>query len=712
MLENLQLALKKQKKLIVIFLLTIFIPSISLSIFGIRAIRNERFRLDSQIENKNRREAELLKSQITDQFKELGFMLLNLARLPLFQQRDASGIKDLLDAQLGENPLVDQVFVAFDKEEAWFPLFQPNPSDLVYSQTLGLDEFQRSELKRAEDSEFKDKNYKRAISLYSGIADRSKDPNFKAQMLANIARCLKKAEDYMGAIQNYQRICEDHPDSISFSGLPFSLFSRLQMADCYRNLGELQSSLQSYLDLYKDILEGLWLLREAQFKTYVNLAEEALSDILSENQSDLSLNDEQEEFVRLKKQHQERLDQWSVIKDIRQNIFPELRDRQDLSSYQSVPHQFQKTINERTFLMSFVQIPDPSRNRSVGLLGTKVKEQYFIERVIPDILDNSQLGSTSNVIVSQLSGQILLGERNSSEDPTAVTEFFEDNFPPWKIEIFRTKGEASGTLDLKRNFYFWTILAFVVILISGSVLISRTIAQEMAVLRLKSDFVSSVSHEFKSPLTSIKALAERLRDEKVKDSERMKQYFSVICQDTDRLTQLVRNILDFSKIEEGKKEYEFAATDLARLVTQQIEFFKRDEYAKGFKIRARISEDIPYLDVDKEALSLALSNLLDNAAKYSSGRKEIEVHVKRDDTKVIIEVRDWGVGIPPHDLNRIFDKFYQGRNTLRQSSKGTGLGLTLVKHAVEAHGGRIVVKSQVGEGSLFSIVLPIQREGR
>lgn len=710
MLENLKFAVKRQKKLIIIFLLTIFIPSISLSIFGIRAIRNERFRLAKQVENEHRRAAELLKSHISAQFTELGSILLNLAQSTVFIQRDAAGIKNLFETQLAENPLVDQVFIAFEKEEAWFPLFQPNPSDILYSSSPGSEEIQKSRLKRAEASEFKDRNYKSAISLYRSLADLSPDTNFQAQMLANISRCLVKAEDYAGAIQNYQRICEVYLDSASSSGIPFALYSQLQMAGCYRNLGEFQSSIQISLDLYKDILNMRWLLRESQFKTYAVLAEEAISDILSENQLDLSLKDYKEEFIQFKNLHQERLEQWLVIKDIRQNIISELRSRQASATYWSLPRQYHKTINERTYLLSVVQIPGSSEIRPVGLLGAKVREQYLIEDVIPDILENSQFRNDSNVVISQFSGKILLGERNVSDDPTATTEFFEDNFPPWKIEIFRNEGEALGSLDIKRNFYFWTILTLVIVLISGSILISRTIAHEMAVLKLKSDFVSSVSHEFKSPLTSIKALAERLRDGKVKDSDRMKQYFSVITQDANRLTQLVRNILDFSKIEEGKKEYEFVETDVAQLVTQQIESFKRSEYAKGLEIKIRIFEGIPHLDVDKEAFSQALNNLLDNAAKFSLDRKEIEVNLKKDDMNVFIEVRDWGIGIPSPDLDRIFDKFYQGRNNLRQSSKGTGLGLTLVKYTVEAHGGRIAVKSHVGEGSLFSIVLPTQRK--
>jgi len=712
MLENLRLAVKRQKKLIIIFCLTIFVPSISLSIFGIRAIRNERFRMAKQIENEHRGAAEFLKSQISAQFKELGSILQNLAQSTAFLQRDDAGIKNLLDAQLAENPLVDQVFVAFEKEGAWFPLFQPNPSDILYSSSPASEGIQQLGLERAEAHEFKERNYKSAVSQYRGLFDQSPDSNFKARMMANISRCLVKAEDYEGAIQNYQRICEDYPESTSSSGMPLALIGQLQVASCYRNLGEHQSSLQTSLDLYKDILNMRWRLREAQFKTYAALVEDAISDILSADQLNLSLKDYREEFKQFKNLHQERLEQWLVIKDIRQNIIPELRGRQALSTYQAIPHQYHKTINERTFLLSFVQIPDSSETRPVGLLGVKIREQHLLEDTIPDAIERLQFSDAASVVISHLSGKILFGEKNSSSESATTSEYFEDNFPPWRIEIFQSRGEASGAMDIKRNFYFWTIITLVVVLISGAVLISRTIAHEMAVLKLKSDFVSSVSHEFKSPLTSIKALAERLRDGKVKDSNRMKQYFSVITQDVDRLTQLVRNILDFSKIEEGKKEYEFVETDMAQLVTQQIESFKRSEYAKGYEIQTRISEDIPHLDVDKEAFSQALNNLLDNAVKFSSERKEIEVYLKKDDTNVFIEVRDWGIGIPPHELDRIFNKFYQGRNTNLQSVKGTGLGLTLVKHMVEGHGGRIVVKSQVGEGSIFSIILPTQRKGK
>ena len=710
MLENLRLAIKRQKKLILIFCLTIFIPSISLSIFGIRAIRNERFRLAEQVENEHRRAAQDLKSQISFHLEELNSVLQNLIQSDIFMQQDVAAIRNLLDEELAGNALVDQIFVAFIGEEPFFTLFQPVPYTAPSSFESSSGGIFRERLKRAENYEFNQKNYKSAASLYRNLFDRSQDTNFKARMLANMARSLMKAEDYEGAIRNYQRVRDDYPKSLSSPGLPLALISQLQMANCYRELGENQTSLQAFLDLYRDILHMRWPFKKAQFNIYANLVEGSIREGLSENKSGVSLDEYKKDYDRSKILHQEMLEKWKVVEDIRQEIVPELRSRQNGQEYSSNYLQYQKNINGRNYLITAAQIPDFSENRPVGLLGLKIDEQHLIQDIIPAAIENIPFSHTSQVVISHLSGKILLGEKNSSTEPATTTEFFEDSFPPWRIDIFPSGGETLGAFDLKRSFYFWTIITLVVVLISGAVLISRTIAQEMAVLRLKSDFVSSVSHEFKSPLTSIKSLAERLRDGKVKDSDRMKQYFSVITQDADRLARLVTNILDFSKIEEGKREYEFEETDLGKLVTQRVEDFRREEIAKGVKIQTQISEDIPLLDVDKEALTQALNNLLDNAVKFSPDRKEIDVILKKDDKNVILKVKDKGIGIPPDEWDKIFEKFYQGRKEVRQSAKGTGLGLTLVKHTVEAHGGTIEVDSRVGEGSVFSIILPIQKQ--
>lgn len=710
MIENLKLAVKRQKRLIIIFLLTIFIPSITLSIFGIRAIRNERFRLVRQIENEHRRAAESLKSQVVFHLEELGSVLQNLARSNAFLQWDDEGIRNLLEAQLSANPMVEQIFVAFEEEEPFFPLFQPLTGGRAPSPGMESDGILQERLKSAEAYEFKEKDYKNAISVYKGLFDRYQDTNIKAQMLANVARCLMKVEDYQGAIQNYRKIGENYPESLSSSGLPMALIGRLQIATCFRNLGEYRNSLETYLNLYQDILHMRWPLGQAQFKTYATLVKDSVDKSLSETEAGRSHEDYKKQFDALERLHQEKLGQWVIIEDIEREVVPELRGGQNLALDDAGSIRFHKTLRGIELLLTAVQIPDSSQAESIGWLGIKIDGKHLTEKVIPAAIANIRFSDSPDVVISNLSGDILLGDRNSSPSPPTATAYFDDNFPPWKIEIFSSGEGASGALDIKRNFYFWTILTLMVVLISGAVLISRTIAQEMAVLKLKSDFVSLVSHEFKSPLTSIKSLAERLRDGKVKDSDRMKQYFSVITQDADRLTRLVTNILDFSKIEEGKREFGFVESDLGKLVTQIVEDFNKEEFAREVKILIRIEGDIPPLELDKEALAQALNNLLENAVKFSPERKEIEVILRKDEINTIIEIKDRGIGVHPDESDKIFEKFYQGRNAVRQAAKGTGLGLTLVKHTVEAHGGQIEANSRVGGGSTFSIIIPIPKK--
>jgi signal transduction histidine kinase len=143
---------------------------------------------------------------------------------------------------------------------------------------------------------------------------------------------------------------------------------------------------------------------------------------------------------------------------------------------------------------------------------------------------------------------------------------------------------------------------------------------------------------------------------------------------------------------------------------QQIQDYRKNDPQNGARIKDSISGDIPPLLVDRDALSQALGNLLDNAFKFSSGDTKVEVHLKRDKDNVVIEVADRGIGIPPEELEKIFEKFYQAKNAVKHSAKGTGLGLTLVKHTAEAHGGKVFVRSTVGEGSAFSLILPIKEE--
>ena len=208
MIENLKIALKRQKRIILIFFLTIFIPSIFLGIFGIRAIRNERFRVAEQIENEHRRIVEYLKSQVQSSFRELGTSLQNLAHSSPISQKDYPEIKNTLVTQLGNNPLIEYVFISYEGEDLFFPQFQPD----LRAEATAVTQFKNSQLvilRRAERYEFVQRRYDAAISLYRQLFDQSKDENLRAQMLSNMARSQLKKKDFESAIKNYNTIIEN-----------------------------------------------------------------------------------------------------------------------------------------------------------------------------------------------------------------------------------------------------------------------------------------------------------------------------------------------------------------------------------------------------------------------------------------------------------------------------------------------------------------------
>jgi signal transduction histidine kinase len=230
----------------------------------------------------------------------------------------------------------------------------------------------------------------------------------------------------------------------------------------------------------------------------------------------------------------------------------------------------------------------------------------------------------------------------------------------------------------------------------------------MHLSRLKSDFVANVSHELKTPLALIRLFAETLEMGRVSAEEKKRQYYRVIHKESQRLTQLINNILDFSRIEAGRKEYRMAPADLNRIVGDVLEAYRFSIEQQGFTLESKLAEDLPEVEVDKEALSQAVINLINNSIKYSRDEKLIRLETARNSGNVSLSVTDRGIGIPSSDQAKIFEKFYRAENSLVHETKGSGLGLTLVRHIVEAHGGSVEVESSPGKGSTFTLVLPIR----
>ncbi len=712
MKKDLTIALKRHKRLIVLFLLTIFLPSVLLSVLGIKAIRNEKFRLVKQFEEEQIRMIDLFRAQILSRVNEVENDLQYLVQTPSFLNQDVEAIKILLDSRLVENHLIDHFFVVYRNADPWFPPLQPVLNPPVSISTFDQDEAWQEKLKKAEEYEFVQKNYKSAVSVYNDLLAIAKDKNHQAQLLNHLARNLTKLEDYKQAISIYLRIANNYPESKTSAGVPLVIIARLQLTDSYEKSGEFDNALNEAFKLYEKLLLNSWSLNESQFKIYASMVKESITEILEKSPTELADKEEYiKQFEQLTKIHQGRIEQWQIINDLKREIIPEFRQKiTQPGTYTPFPFRYSKTINNQDFLTITLMIPDENNKDSQGILGAKINNGLLENDILNDIIKVIHSGDSANFTISNLTGHIIYGKKSLSEEIPKITAFFENNFPPWKIEAYGEETNIAGLIGLHKSFYFWTILTLILILSFGVALMVRTIAHEMEVLKIKSDFVSSVSHEFKTPLTSISALIERLSEGKVKDQDKIKQYYSVITQDTEKLSRLVGNILDFAKMEEGKMEYDFEETDIEAWLDQTIENFRKENLQREIKLHTRIQADIPYLKIDKNALAQAVNNLLDNAIKSSTKKNEIEVIIRRDENHLKMEVKDYGIGIPRDELDRIFEKFYQGSNAIRLSTKGTGLGLTLVRHTVEAHGGEVYVESKLGVGSTFTISLPIKRK--
>ena len=283
-------------------------------------------------------------------------------------------------------------------------------------------------------------------------------------------------------------------------------------------------------------------------------------------------------------------------------------------------------------------------------------------------------------------------------------------YGPWRFFVSEIKPKGETIEGIANRYIRWNFLLvtfIVIVLVVGMLLTLSNMAREIQLAQLKSDFVSNVSHELKTPLALIRLFAETLEMNRVKSTERQMEYFGIIRKESDRLTQLINNILDFSRIEAGKKEYNFVRESPALVVRETIDSYRFHVEQQGFTLKVDIDDTLPSMWVDRDALSQAILNLLNNALKYYKDEKYIAVTVGREGRAIRIEVADHGIGISKSDQKRIFEKFYRAANSLVHDTKGSGLGLSLVQHIVKAHGGTVKVESRLGEGSCFIILLPL-----
>ena len=280
---------------------------------------------------------------------------------------------------------------------------------------------------------------------------------------------------------------------------------------------------------------------------------------------------------------------------------------------------------------------------------------------------------------------------------------------PFTIAVYERYPMILEQLEARRQglvLYIGLIVFSAFSILLGSFYALSTLAREWRFAQLKSEFVAHLSHDLRRPLTSIQMFSEMLKEGHIPGEEKKQEYYNIIANESDKLTHLANNILDFSRIERKRIRYNFQQADITAIVRDTVERFKT--YMLDDKHPVVLAMDpCPPVKVDIHTMTQAVMNLLTNAAKYSPPGSSVEVYVRNHKKEVVIDVVDYGYGVPASEHKKIFQKFYRVSKTYVAQTEGSGLGLTLVQYTAEAHGGRVTVESREGKGSKFTIVLPV-----
>lgn len=341
-------------------------------------------------------------------------------------------------------------------------------------------------------------------------------------------------------------------------------------------------------------------------------------------------------------------------------------------------------------------------------MGIIVDFPAYMKSVSEKLIQKTDPDSSISLKIEDNDGKIVFS-RIINEGAIYLSFPFPDNLPKWKLLLSEYRpGFFPSLFRAGSGIYLLIFILIILFMILGFAFTIYTLNVELRLNKLKSEFISNVSHELKSPLTSIRMMTEMLHNNRVKTDERKSAYYSAMLEESEHLSHLIDNILDFSRMDEDRKKYNFVDLDLNELIGKFIESIRERLAESGFDIRYNHPDQTPLIKADKDAILQVIYNLVDNAIKFSGTSREIDIDLVPKTDELQFCVKDYGIGIPAKDVEKIFDRFYRSEQPQLLGIRGSGIGLTIVKKITEAHNGHVTIESCPGKGSLFCVHLPLQ----
>jgi signal transduction histidine kinase len=497
---------------------------------------------------------------------------------------------------------------------------------------------------------------------------KSADPAIRATALVRLARFLRSSAEYERALNAYAEAAS--LNTVGIAGVPADLFALWARCGLLAELHRDADVRREAEALRRDLLSGRWTLTRPAYELHmVDVSAWAGSAPAPPTPEQRMLTT----AVEL--------------------LFAQLR-RDDSAA--AIPARL--TLNVDRAWVTVLAAADADGVRALVATPSFVERQW-ISKVTP-ILQPQNVRLTVNYDGSR-TGDAAIADRAASE--TGL---------PWSLRV-EPLDPAVEIAGIRRRRWLWqaVLITFALLACAGSWIVGRAVSRELAVARLQADFVAAVSHEFRTPLTTMAQLTEMLLDARVQEPRRQRGYFQAIARQTERLRRLVENLLDFGRMEAGRSAYQRRAIDVKAWLELVVEQFRHDAASRGHQVHLDVSgHGGVMVNGDEDALTNALWNVLDNAAKYSPEGSEVWVELRRSEAGVAIDVRDAGIGIPQEEQRAIFGKFVRGARARADRIAGTGLGLAIVEHVLKAHDGTITVRSVMHQGSTFTITLPALQE--
>jgi signal transduction histidine kinase len=526
---------------------------------------------------------------------------------------------------------------------------------------------------RAESLEFLHEDTGAAAVALQRLA-RSSDPGVRAGALARLARIYRKDGRLHDALEAYADL--GVLGLVNVEGLPADLVGRHATLALLEALGERERAEREAAALLRDLQAGRWLLLRAEYGFYT-----------AEAQRRLAAPPPAEAYragMALAWAVDWLWESWRTSVQARK-----VADGQRLLWCDDTPVLLLWRASAEG-MTGLAMGPGDVRTRWLSTLEP-VLERQGVGIVLTDPDGRA------------VSGRLTGDRRRQSLRLASATSL------PWNLHLQTLDvGVRHAYFDARRRVLFGALLFIALLILAGSHFVWRALTREMAVARLQSDFVSAVSHELRTPLTALQQFSELLVAGRVPDEKARLQYYGAMAHESRHLRRLVERLLDFGRIEAGALKYRTEPVDLTALVRDVVAEFEGSGEAREHRLELNMNGPMRPVRADAEMLGCVIWNLLDNAVKYSPGCSRVWVDVQEDAASIAIRVRDQGAGVRPEERDDIFRKFFRGTAAKAGEVRGAGIGLAMAREIVAAHGGRLVVESTPGEGSVFIVELPFE----